>query len=100
MARITKPLTNTEVKQTKPKVKVYTLADGGGLQLRIKPNDSKLWLLNHLQPYTNKRTWKDSDLIPMCAINHDPLVMEYFPATGNHKQTRDHIKCIQTHQDK
>ena len=40
MAKITKPLTNTEVKQVKPKEKVYTLSDGGGLQLRVKPNGS------------------------------------------------------------
>ncbi len=56
MARTTKPLTNTEVKQAKPKEKVYTLSDGGGLQLRIKPNGSKLWLLDYLRPYTKKRT--------------------------------------------
>jgi len=56
MARITKPLTNTEVKQAKPKDKVYTLSDGGGLQLRIKPNGSKLWLFDYLKPYTKKRT--------------------------------------------
>jgi len=56
MARITKPLTNTEVKQAKPKEKVYTLSDGGGLQLRIKPNGSKLWLLDYKRPYTKKRT--------------------------------------------
>ena len=41
MARTTKPLTNTEVKQAKPKEKVYTLSDGGGLQLRIKPIAAK-----------------------------------------------------------
>ena len=56
MARTTKPLTNTEVKQAKPKKKIYTLSDGGGLQLRIKPNGSKLWLLDYLRPYTKKRT--------------------------------------------
>jgi len=56
MARITKPLTNTEVKQAKPQGKVYTLSDGGGLQLRIKPNGSKLWLLDYIRPYTKKRT--------------------------------------------
>jgi len=33
MAKITKPLTNTEVKQAKPRDKDYTLLDGGGLQL-------------------------------------------------------------------
>lgn len=56
MARMTKPLTNTEVRQAKPKAKVYTLSDGGGLQLRIKPNGSKLWLLDYLRPHTKKRT--------------------------------------------
>lgn len=56
MARTTKPLTNTEVKQSKPKEKVYALSDGGGLQLRIKPNGSKLWLLDYRRPYTKKRT--------------------------------------------
>ncbi len=56
MARITKPLTNTEVKQAKSKEKVYTLSDGGGLQLRIKPNGSKLWLLDYMRPHTKKRT--------------------------------------------
>jgi integrase len=56
MARTTKPLTNTEVKQAKPKEKLYTLSDGGGLQLRVKPNGAKLWLLDYLRPYTKKRT--------------------------------------------
>ncbi|MBT5031301.1 MAG: integrase arm-type DNA-binding domain-containing protein, partial [Proteobacteria bacterium] len=56
MARTTKPLTNTEVKQSKPREKVYTLSDGEGLQLRIKPNGSKLWLLDYKRPYTKKRT--------------------------------------------
>ena len=56
MARTTKPLTNTEVKQAKSKEKVYTLSDGGGLQLRVKPNGSKLWLFDYLRPYTKKRT--------------------------------------------
>ncbi|MGR5412861.1 integrase domain-containing protein [Vibrio astriarenae] len=56
MARITKPLTNTEVKQSKSKDKVYNLSDGEGLALRIKPNGSKLWLFDYYRPYTKKRT--------------------------------------------
>jgi len=56
MARITKPLTNTEVKQAKPKEKIYTLSDGDGLQLRVKPNGSKLWLLDYYRPFTKVRT--------------------------------------------
>ena len=55
MARITKPLTNTEVKQAKAKDKEYSLADGEGLMLRVKPNGSKLWLFNYYRPYTKKR---------------------------------------------
>jgi integrase len=55
MARLTKPLTDTELKTTKPKDKEYNLADGSGLQLRVKPNGSKLWLLNYTHPITKKR---------------------------------------------
>ena len=56
MATKTKPLTNTEVKQAKPKEKVYKLYDGDGLQLRVMPNGSKTWLLDYKRPYTRKRT--------------------------------------------
>lgn len=56
MPRTTKPLTNTEVKQAKPRNVVYTLTDGDGLQLRVKPNGSKIWLLDYRRPYTKVRT--------------------------------------------
>lgn len=56
MARRTTPLTNTEVKQAKPKDKEYNLADGNGLQLRVKPNGSKLWIFNYTRPFAKKRT--------------------------------------------
>ncbi|MDU0113285.1 integrase domain-containing protein [Psychrosphaera aquimarina] len=55
MARVTKPLTNTEVKQAKPQDKQFKLFDGGGLQLRIKPNGSKSWLLEYTHPFNKKR---------------------------------------------
>ena len=50
MARTTKPLTNTEVQQAKPKEKEFNLVDGDGLALRVKPNGSKLWILNYYRP--------------------------------------------------
>lgn len=56
MANTTKPLTDTEVKQAKPKVKEYSLADGKGLCLRVKPSGIKSWLFNYSKPYTKKRT--------------------------------------------
>ena len=46
MARIVTPLTNTQVKQAKPKEKLYKLADGGGLQLRVKPVAQNLGYTN------------------------------------------------------
>lgn len=55
MAIITKPLTNTEVKQAKPKVKEYNLNDGDGLMLRVTPNSTKTWLFNYYHPITGKR---------------------------------------------
>ncbi|MEH6629160.1 MAG: integrase domain-containing protein [Motiliproteus sp.] len=55
MARKTNPLTNTEVKQAKPKDKEYSLVDGAGLSLRIKPAGSKLWLFNYYRPHSKKR---------------------------------------------
>lgn len=55
MANTTSPLTNTEVKQAKPREKEYNLADGKGLALRIKPNGSKYWIFNYSRPYTKKR---------------------------------------------
>jgi len=45
MARSVVPLTNTQVKQAKAKDKLYKLADGAGLQLRVKPTGAKSWLV-------------------------------------------------------
>ena len=56
MAKKVNPLTNTQVKQAKPKGKIYKLSDGDGLQLRIMPNGSKQWLLDYFKPFTKKRT--------------------------------------------
>jgi integrase len=53
MAKTT-PLTDTKIKQTKPADKVITLSDGGGLQLRIKENGSKLWQLRFNKPIDKK----------------------------------------------
>ncbi len=56
MAKKVAPLTNTEVKQAKPRDKDYTLSDGDGLQLRVKTNGSKLWVLKYSHPINKKRT--------------------------------------------
>jgi len=56
MAKITKPLTNTEVKQAKAKEKPYKLFDGAGLVLKVRVNGSKSWLFMYKKPFVTKRT--------------------------------------------
>jgi len=55
MARTTRPLTNTEIKNARPREKEYNLSDGGGLQLRIKPKGARFWLFNYSRPFSKKR---------------------------------------------
>jgi integrase len=56
MARITRPLTNTEVDKAKPKAKVSSLFDGEGLELKINPTGTKRWIFKYYKPITKKRT--------------------------------------------
>lgn len=44
MGRELNKLKDIEVKTSKPKSKVYYLADGGGLRLQVKANGSKVWV--------------------------------------------------------
>jgi len=56
MPRVTKPLTDTQIKQAKAKPAEYSLSDGSGLALRVKPSGTKSWLFNYYVPFTKKRT--------------------------------------------
>ncbi len=56
MANSTKPQTNTQVEKAKSKDKEYTLSDGDGLNLRIKPSGDNIWLLNCTRPEITTRT--------------------------------------------
>lgn len=47
MPRITKPLSDTEIKASKPKKKTYRLFDGGGLYLQITTKGQKYWRLKY-----------------------------------------------------
>lgn len=55
MPRAVKPLSDTQVRQAKPRSKEYNLADGKGLYLRVKPTGSKLWLFNYYRPFNKQR---------------------------------------------
>jgi len=55
MAKTTTRLSDKEIKAAKPNEKEYILFDGDGLRLRVKPNGSKLWMLNYYKPTSRKR---------------------------------------------
>lgn len=55
MANKTTPLNATQVDKSKPKEKEYSLSDGNGLALRIKPIGTKIWIFNYQRPITKKR---------------------------------------------
>ncbi|TVO35858.1 integrase domain-containing protein [Vibrio algivorus] len=55
MAKQVKPLSETQIKNAKPKEKEYILSDGYGLRLRVKSNGTKTWLLNYTHPILAKR---------------------------------------------
>ncbi|HDU4094634.1 integrase domain-containing protein [Citrobacter portucalensis] len=55
MARLTKPLTDTEIKNARPKEVEYTLHDGDGLQLLIKTSGKKVWQYRYSRPFNQKR---------------------------------------------
>lgn len=52
MARITKPLTNTEVEKAKARDKIYTMYDGNHLQLKVMPTGTKTWYFDYKRPYS------------------------------------------------
>jgi len=47
MPRITKPLTDTQIKKAKAKDKLYKLFDGNGLYLEVKPNGAKTFRIKY-----------------------------------------------------
>ncbi|WP_392552727.1 integrase arm-type DNA-binding domain-containing protein [Orbus wheelerorum] len=56
MAKKITPLTDTQIRSSKPDSKDYPLYDGGGLLLLIKITNSKIWQFRYYKPITNKRT--------------------------------------------
>lgn len=50
------PLTDTAIKNAKPKDKEYTLPDGNGLQLNIKPDGRKVWEIRYTLNGKAKKT--------------------------------------------
>lgn len=50
------PLTELMLKQAKPEEKTYTLSDGKGLMLEIRPNGKKYWVIRYWENRKERRT--------------------------------------------
>jgi len=56
MAKQIKPLSDLQIKQSKPQPKDYTLSDGQGLNLLIRISGTKSWQFKYYKPYSKSRT--------------------------------------------
>lgn len=54
MPKVTSRLTDREIKNTPIREKEYILADGNGLNIRIRPNGTKSWQFRYSDPVTKK----------------------------------------------
>jgi len=70
MPRLTKPLTDTEIKNAKPKGKEYSLAHGKNLYLRLKTNGSKMWVFHYYRPHTKQRANISLGLYPEVTLSN------------------------------
>jgi integrase len=64
MAKIIKPLTDSQVKQAKPQDKPYKLADGGRLYLYVSKLGAKSWRMDYVRPIGKKRATITLGLYP------------------------------------
>lgn len=64
MAKIIKALTDSQVKQAKPKDKAYKLADGGRLYLYVSKLGAKSWRMDYVRPVSKKRATITLGLYP------------------------------------
>ncbi|KAE9627733.1 integrase domain-containing protein [Aeromonas veronii] len=48
-------LTDSKLRTAKPEDKEYSLGDGDGLYLRVKPNGTRLWVFNYYRPSDKRR---------------------------------------------
>lgn len=56
MAKRIKPLSDLQIKQSKPKDSNYTIADGDGLHLLIRTSGTKSWQFKYYKPFSKSRT--------------------------------------------
>ena len=67
MPKVVKPLSDTQIKNSKPKEKDYTLTDGDGLYLLVKNTGSKIWRFQY--SFESKRYLTSFGSYPAISLN-------------------------------
>jgi integrase len=73
MARIIKPLTDSQVKQAKAQDKAYKMADGGRLYLYVSKLGAKSWRMDYIRPIIKKRATLTLGLYPDVSLSQARL---------------------------
>ncbi len=76
MARLTKPLTDKEIKEAKYKPNDYTLSDGGGLYLLVTSRKTKLWRFNYI--FEDKRALTSFGTYPTVSLKQARIKRDEF----------------------
>lgn len=76
MARQTRPLTATEVKNAKAADKAIVLYDGSGLELQITSSGSKLWRFRYYKPHSQKRAMMSFGSYPVVTLADTRVLRE------------------------
>ena len=74
MPKVTRPLTNTEIKNARGKAKEYNLADGLGLALRVRPGGDKYWIFNYQRPITKVRANISLGIFPALSLSQARII--------------------------
>ncbi len=98
MPKLVKPLSVREIEEAKPKEKKYSLSDGQGLYLIVKPNGTKSWMFRYT--YNSKRketTFKNYPLVTLKKAREkrkaylDLLENGFDPITYNNEEKQKKI---------
>ena len=76
MPKLATPLTDIQVKNSKPRDKTWTLADGNGLYLEIAPSGKKSWRMAYRRPIikkNNRLSFGDYPLISLAEARNKCL---------------------------
>jgi hypothetical protein len=84
MPKLCAPLTDTAVRNAKPRDKTYTLGDGDGMYLEVMPNGTRFWRMAYRQPNgkNNRLTFGKYPEVSLAAARDKRLAARKLMAQG------------------